>query len=212
MRSNEIDYRRMAELHVNKIDETVGIYAFAFLDAAAKIFEHGICDFAPYPGMFCIRHGLELFVKQTTVYLAYELRDKSLLYRKNHKLLPQWEAAKPHLEEVVEEGSHMAQDGISLETIARIDCTIRRIDSVDPGGMLYRYPEDIVNGKRIDTHFPDDQCYLPEWQHLAIELLADCQALEYFLGQRCGFLKSSREDWGTSLYDVVVAMPDKVKP
>lgn len=209
MQTGKINYNRMAELHINKIDETVGIYAVSFLDAAARIFEHGICDFAPYPGMFCLRQGLELFVKQMTVYHAYEMRDKDLLYKKGHGLLPLWEGVEAHIRECVSDAAFYGiSDELNVENVKRIDETIRHIHNVDPGGMLYRYPEDIVKGTgRIDTHFPEDRFYLPYWQQLASDLFGDCQIIDSILGDRCGLLQQSRGDGGSSLYDIVASIP-----
>lgn len=199
----------MAELHINKRDETVGIYAIAFLNAASSIFEHGICDFAPHPGMYCLRHGLELFVKQMTVYEAYEMRDKALLYRKGHGFLETWERVKPHIEDCAREKSYVDPDGPGPDAIARLDDTIREIHEADPGGMLYRYPEDIVKGVRVDTHFPEDRFYLPKWKQLADDLLWDCQQVECLLRERCSFIQDRRKENGTSLYDVVIALPTR---
>jgi hypothetical protein len=206
--SHDVDYSRIAELHINKQDETVGIYAVAFLDAARTIFEHGICDFAPYPGMYCLRHGLELFVKQVTVYEAYEMRDKRLLYRKGHGLLEIWECVRGHVEECAREASYVSPDYVGAEAIARIDDTVREIHEVDPGGMLYRYPEDIVKGTgRVDKHFPEDRFDLQRWKRLADALLGDCQQVDYLLGERCSFIQNRRKEFGPSLYDIVAALP-----
>ena len=208
MPNDELDYSRIAELHINKQDETVGIYAAAFLDAASVIFEHGTCDFAPYPGMYCLRHGLELFAKQLTVYAAYELRDKRLLYRKGHGLLEIWERVKCHVDECVCGSSYVGPDGVGPAALERIDDTIRHIHAVDPGGMLYRYPEDMVKGKgRVDTHFPEDRFDLSKWKRLADALLADCQLIECFLSERCTFIQHRRKEYGPSLYDIVAAFP-----
>lgn len=210
MRDSKTNYNRIAELHINKIDETVGVYAAAFLDAATKVFEHGLCDFAPYPGMYCLRHGLELFVKQMTVYRAYEMRDKSLLYRKGHGLLVTWEEVKPHIEECIEETALTGGDELDSESISRVDETIRYLNHVDPGGMLYRYPEDIVKGKgRVDTHFPEDRVDLAMWAKRAEDLASDCQQIEDLLGMRCNFIQSRRKEYGDSLYDIVAGLSDK---
>ena len=207
MLGDDIDYSRMAELHINRQDETVGMYAIAFLNAASSIFEHGICDFAPYPGMYCLRHGLELFVKQMTVYEAYEMRNKALLYRIGHGFLETWEQVKPYIEDCTRGGSYAPPDGPGLDTIARIDHTIREIHGADPSGMLYRYPEHFVKGKRVDTHFPEDRFYLPKWMRLADSLRSDCQQIEGLLKERCNSIQHTQKEYGTSLYDLVIALP-----
>src|SRR5262249_12355999 len=65
--------------------EPMGIYASGFLDSAAALFARadrgeGLVDFAFYPAAYCLRHGLELFIKQMTICVAYELHDETLLY------------------------------------------------------------------------------------------------------------------------------------
>lgn len=202
------DSSRIAELHINKIDETVGIYAFAYLDAAAQVFAHGICDFAPYPGMYCLRHGLELFVKQVAVYVAYEMRDTCLLYRKGHAMLATWDAVKSHVEDACGPNT-LSSDCISQESLDALDGVIRELHDLDPSGMLFRYPEDLVKGKgRIDTHFPADRFNLRDWQHIAEEALTTCQAVEWELGKRCSLIQSSRNEFGTSLYDLLTPLSD----
>lgn len=200
---------RIAELRINKNDETVGIYAYAYLDAAARIFEHGTDDFAPYPGMYCLRHGLELFVKQVTVFMAYEMREKELLYEKGHGLMDLWQRVKQHVEDTCSQGS-IGSDGLSPESFAALDELIEELHEVDPRGGLFRYPEDIAKGVRFDTHFPGDRMNLTDWQWIASETLATCQTIIYELEVRCSQIQGSWEEWGPSLYDIVAKMPGTI--
>jgi hypothetical protein len=201
---------RVAELHINKSDETVGIYAIAYLDAAIHIFEHGVCDFAPYPAMFCLRHGLELFVKQISVYRAYELRDKTLLYQTGHGLLKGWSDVKEHVVETCCSGYTGFSDDVSAEQIDELDTLIEELHRVDPKGTLFRYPEEFSKGKgRVDTHFPDDAVNLNDWRATAEYTLNTCQAIEFCLGTRCGLIGPSPRRHAQSLYDIVMDMPDE---
>ena len=58
----------VAELNANKRSEGLGVYAVAFVDSAVALFGRandgrGLVDFAFYPAAYCLRHGVELFVK-----------------------------------------------------------------------------------------------------------------------------------------------------
>src|SRR5580704_6076274 len=97
----------LAHLAANRQSDTMGIYAVGFLDAAVALFERanhgaGMVDLTFYPAAYCIRHGVELLVKQLSVYVAYELRDPGLLYEPDHDVLKAWERIKAYVEAMTE--------------------------------------------------------------------------------------------------------------
>ena len=69
----------VVDIRMNQHFEPLGIYALGFLDSAVALLSRadsgaGFVDFAVYPSVYCLRHGLELFIKQMSIYVAYEMK------------------------------------------------------------------------------------------------------------------------------------------
>lgn len=100
----------VADIQMNQHFERLGIYALGFLDSASALFRRaeegtGLVDYAIYPAAFCLRHGLELFIKQMSVYAAYETNNPGLLYVPGHELEEAWLPVRRYMSEAVEHDS-----------------------------------------------------------------------------------------------------------
>jgi len=134
----------VADIRMNQHFEPVGIYALGFLDSAEALFRrasdgHGLVDFTFYPAAYCLRHGIELFVKQMTIYLAYELVDQDLLYTPNHDLDGNWKKIRNLVESTTSEAAWREEDMCHQFDV--IDSTLEDLHELDPRGTLLRYPE-----------------------------------------------------------------------
>jgi hypothetical protein len=141
----------LADIRNIQLSEPIGVYALGFFDSAHAIFERaeqgrGYVDYCVYPGCYCIRHGLELFTKQMTIYIAYVRQDAGLLYAKTHPLADSWTGVKGYLEALLVTGD-LDQRGYDLGELQHqidvIDDTLKEFHEMDSGGTLFRYPEDI---------------------------------------------------------------------
>src|SRR5690349_16954143 len=73
------------------------------LDSAAAEFRranegHSYAEVAIFPAAFLMRHGLELMAKQMSIYMAYEYRNASLLYKREHSLEVLWSSVRQYVE------------------------------------------------------------------------------------------------------------------
>lgn len=139
----------VADIRMNQHFEPVGIYALGFLDSAEALFRrasdgHGLVDFAFYPAAYCLRHGIELFVKQMTIYLAYELLDQDLLYAPNHNLDENWKKIRSIVDSTTTEAAYSLTSWGEEDMCHQfdvIDSTLQQLHELDPRGTLLRYPE-----------------------------------------------------------------------
>jgi len=204
----------VADLNANKVSEGLGVYAVAFLDSAVALFGrandgHGLVDFAFYPAAYCFRHGIELFVKQISIYVAYELRDPRLLYEVGHGLSDPWKRVAESAEWIVNDWSTgSAELRHSLDVV---NTAIEDVAELDAGGNLFRYPEFVKNANaaankprtRVDTHVPFDSVNLADWHATAAATLSAAQSLLYEWSERANDLRAVRNDLPGPLSDLV---------
>lgn len=139
----------VADIRMNQHFEPVGIYALGFLDSAQALFQRaddgrGLVDYAFYPAAYCLRHGIELFVKQMSIYVAYELADQKLLYAPNHNLDKTWKKIRDTVQWATSEAAHSLTawgEEDMRHQFDVIDSTLQRLHDLDPRGTLLRYPE-----------------------------------------------------------------------
>jgi hypothetical protein len=206
----------LAHLSANKIDDTIGVYSVGFLDAAAGLFErarrgHGLVDCTFYPAAYCVRHGLELLIKQLSVYAAYEMRDPGLLYEPDHDLQKGWQRLEKHLRETVDEErlSGGETDPHDIDIVASM---LEELHDLDPRGTILRYPEYVKKRRndqvrtREDTHVPEDDIHLGDWEAKARATLAAAHSLLFHGGQRAHLLRMHRSDPPRDLQDLVLEM------
>jgi hypothetical protein len=167
----------IGDIRMNQHFEPVGIYALGFLDSAEALFRrasdgHGLVDFAFYPAAYCLRHGIELFVKQMTIYLAYELVDQDLLYAPNHNLDENWKKIRNMVESTTSEAACSLTSWGEEDMCHQfdvIDSTLQELHDLDPRGTLLRYPEFVKQQKgekpreRVDQPPPFDVVNLGDW-------------------------------------------------
>ena len=190
------------------------MYAVGFLDAAVALFARanegrGMVDLTFYPAAYCLRHGVELLVKQLSEFVAYELRDPSLLYELNHDHSAAWERIKVHVENVADadarHGDTEIQDDLDVMT-----GMVEELDELDARGTLLRYPEFVKGAKgqrprsRDDTHVPFDDVNLDDWHATAVATLAAAHALRASLRDRADFCRLQRGDPPIPLADLLV--------
>lgn len=202
----------VADITMNKHFEPVGIYALGYLDAAAGLFDradkgHGLVDYAFYPAALCLRHGLELFIKQISIYVAYEMTDPALLYKPGHRLGQEWGKLKEFVGDLIRSSS----PGEDLQShLDVIDSVIEDLDELDPTGTLFRYPEDVTaekSGKprtRQDRPPPFDTINLTDWASTARSVLTAAQLLLYDARDRAGALASQRGDPPIHFHDTTM--------
>jgi hypothetical protein len=206
-----------AEIRFNRYCEPLGIYAEGFLDSAVAIFARanageGLVDFAFYPGAYCLRHGLELFIKQTSIYAAYIDREPALLYSPNHHLAEQWAKQRPFVAELLNSGRYSCAVG-SKELAALehgldvIDDLVEELDEADSGGMLFRYPECVSKQPRTVTPTPpaEDAISLHDWHAKSASALVAVQSLLAHLGDCASIMKAHRGEQFISFQDHVIA-------
>lgn len=202
----------IAVLSANRLSETVGIYSVGFLDAAATLFGkaatgQGLVDLTFYPAAYCLRHGLELLAKQMSIYFAYEMRDPDLLYLRGHSFHELWEKQAVHLDHLAD---HSWADGPELRHhIDVLRGTVEELHELDPGGTLFRYPEDVArekgSGERVRTnrHVPFDLVNMGNWHAISVATLDAAQALLSEVAERIEFLRQQRGDPPLPLSDLV---------
>ena len=212
------DLSSVAELAPNRLGETVGTYAIAYLDAAAVLLRHGAAgrgfqDLCFYPAAHNLRHGLELIAKQISDYTAYELRDASLLYQPGHSLKKAWENGPTKMRTLLSDDDYAESPGDVRRAMQTLDALISRLDVIDPSGTLFRYPENVfikkkptgvpaVDRDRVDQHVTDNRVDLSVWAGYATEALEAAQTLRYYFDQRTSFLRHRRGDPPASLADL----------
>jgi hypothetical protein len=210
----------IAELAPNRVGEAVGTYAVAYLDAAGVLLRHGAAgrgmqDLCFYPAAHNLRHGLELVAKQIADYVAYELRDPGLLYEPGHSLKKAWEKAPATFTQHVDHDEYCESPGDVGRAMKTIASLITKLDTLDPSGTLFRYPESVtlkakkkqtgdpaVDRERVDQHVPHDRVDLGEWAKLADDGLCAAQLLCHYFDERTSFLRHRRGDPPASLADL----------
>lgn len=209
----------VATLALNKNDETLGCYSLGFLDSAVALFKRadaglGMVDLAFYPAAFSLRHGLELFIKQMSVYLAYEMRDPSLLYKKLHGLKEVWDAIRGHVQEQGREAACGSSGWAAADIPHHLDVVeslILTFHEIDPAGTLFRYPENVFNknGERtlLDTHVPFDLVNLSDWSAISSATLEAAQLLLGFADDRATWVANRRGDVPRNFHQLVLG-PD----
>lgn len=202
----------LAHLAANRQSDTIGIYAVGFLDAAVTLFARanegrGMVDLTFYPAAYCLRHGVELLVKQLSVFVAYELRDASLLYEPGHYLSKAWEPIKAYVEELANAAPGEDELSHHLDVLTGM---VKKLHELDERGTLLRYPEFVKAAKgtrprqREDTHVPFDDVNLDDWLATAQSTVAAAQVLRAWLGDRADFLRQQRGEPPVPLADLVV--------
>lgn len=207
----------LAHLAANRLPGGVlGSYSAGFVDAAIALFRRaregrGLVDFTFYPAAYCLRHGIELFVKQLSEYVAYEVRDPKVLYQPGHDL----DAAWSRITEMVEWNAH--EPGATGEDLSHhldvINSVIEELHELDPRGSLFRYPECVQRARpdrppsRQDTHVPFDDVNLEDWEATAEAVLDAVQTLLYEWGERASFLRDRRGDPPTHYSDLIPSSP-----
>lgn len=186
----------VADIGINvRSGATVGLYSLGFFESAVTLFERadrgrGLVDLAFYPAAFCLRQGLELLLKQMSIYFANAYRKPGLLYKKGHKLKDTWKAVRDLVED--EATGPFADPGEdTLGHFDVIDSLIDEFDEIDPTGMLFRYPEDLFNDKGtrvvVQTPVPFDLVNLSDWAAKASAALEAAQQLESVVQEMAGF-------------------------
>jgi hypothetical protein len=204
----------LAHLAANRQSETIGVYSVGFLDAAVALFARanegrGMVDLTFYPAAYCLRHGVELLVKQLSVLVAYELRDPKLLYEPGHDLAAAWEPIKAYVEEVTDADA-LHGDNELPHHLDVLTGMVEELHDLDLRGTLLRYPEFVKSGKgarpreREDTHIPFDDVNLDDWLATAEATLAAAQALRWSLESRADYIRSQRGEPPVPFADLVI--------
>jgi hypothetical protein len=189
----------LAHLAANRTSDTIAMYAMGFLDASVALFEraHDDCgpvDLAFYPAAYCMRHGVELLIKQLSIFAAYEMRDTGLLYEPGHSLAKAWEPIQAFVADVVRES---AGDDLRHH-VDVLTGTVDELHDLDERGTLLRYPEFVKNAKgstprlRVDTHVPFDDVNLTDWLAMAEATRVAAQLLYGELSGRASYLRMQR--------------------
>jgi hypothetical protein len=168
-----------------------------------------LVDFAIYPAGYCLRHGLELFMKQMSVYVAYERRDPALLYKLGHRLEEPWSAFK----ELARNAHRGLWDpGVEMEHhFDVIDSVIEDLSELDERGVLFRYPEDVKEKKnkprsRTGQSLSMDLVHFGDWSATADAVFEAAQMILWTAGEATGILANHRGDEFVNLHDFVIAM------
>jgi len=200
------------ELRKHRFEEPLGNLALGFLDAAAGLFQRannhvGEVDWAFYPAAHCFRHGLELFIKQMSIYVAYERRDAKLLYERGHRLKAQWERIKADADSLMIRAQSVEEDlGMNLE---EVDLAIDEVDLQDPSGDVFRYPESVLpaNAKRLRTRNdtpPRTDANLADWVGLSTNTLEAVRIILYAAQEFAYNLASERAHVIDSFHQTVI--------
>lgn len=188
----------VADIRANKFFEPMGRYALGCLDAALGLFERanadrGYVDYAFYPAAQSLRHGLELFIKQMTIYIAYEMRRPDFLYERGHDLQEQWNAIRDWVRSNFQEAALRVGDD-PRHSLEVVEALISEFHRLDPKGTLFRYPEDVVVREKrvmgesdkkektrrlVETPVPFDSVDFDEWARAAREALGAAQEILY---------------------------------
>jgi hypothetical protein len=204
----------IADLRANNLSEGLGIYAIGFLDGAVAIFSRanasrGLVDCAIYPGAYCLRHGVELFVKQMTVYVAYETHDPDLLYEPGHSLEKVWSTVVESVDWYADQ--HCGED--LRHHVDVINGMIAELEELDARGTLFRYPEFVQPAKknqpraREGTPVPFERVNLDDWSAMAEATLAAAQSLLSEWDRRTAYFRNHRGDVVGPLSDLVRRRP-----
>ncbi len=100
-------------------------------------------DLLAYPVVYLYRHFAELSLK----YLARQasrVAGEPVVVPAKHELRPLWQLVRRLWEDIWPDEDQDALDGVER--------TVLSLDAVDPGGMVFRYPED----KKGEAHLPKD--------------------------------------------------------
>lgn len=204
----------IANISSNQHFEPVGIFAVGFLDSSAAILRRadkgvGMVDYAIYAGIYTLRHGIELFIKQMSIYIAYELRDPSLLYVPGHGLAKAWKGISAELASLVELDLESSESQAHLDVI---DSVIEQLDEIDPKGQIFRYPEWVSTKtprERIDQPPPFEVVNLGDWASTAEAVLEGAIHLLYVARERTAALAEQRGDPPIHFHATVLNMPQR---
>jgi len=204
-----------ADIGMNQHLEPLGIFALGFLDAAAALFDRadqgaGLVDYAIYPAAYCLRHGLEVVIKQMSIYVAYEMSDPRLLYVPGHGLKDAWLRIDNDLIEIVEdEQDRNPQSTGIVEQCKSLIAIIDELDALDPKGTLFRYPEEVQTSREraralVDRPPPFQEVNLSDWAKRARSAFDSAQALLSMAYSRAADLAQERGDPPIHFHETVM--------
>jgi hypothetical protein len=114
----------------------MGLYASGFQDGADELFkalqEHGHSqDLLVYPLVYCLRHAVELSLKQV-IRAGRQLHDEpSQDFPDGHSLSTLWATCRPLLKRIWEEEE---------PTYQAVEATVSSLSQIDPTNDGFRYP------------------------------------------------------------------------
>lgn len=207
----------MVDITMNQHYEPLGIYAEGFLDSAAALFNRavrgeGLVDYAFYPAAYNLRHGIELFVKQMSIYVAYEHRDPARLYAPGHSLADAWKEIR---EDVYGWGQYTPPEESFQDHLDVIDSVLEDLHELDPSGTLFRYPEFVRAEKgtkpriRKDEPPPFNVVNFRDWASTADAVLESVRTVLYVAEESASFLAEQRGDPPIHFQKTVMARPQK---
>lgn len=207
----------VADIRMNQHLEPVGIFAIGFLDSAAALLRRadngaGMVDYAIYPGIYTLRHGIELFLKQMSIYLAYEAKDPSLLYVPGHQLPDAWRAISAEMARLADllqfdpDFSDVLSAREHLDVLAD---TIDRLHELDPNGQIFRYPEWVSAPERKprtrrDQPPPFDMVSLRDWASIAEAVFEAAKCFLAYGRERATSLAAERGDPPIHFHETVM--------
>lgn len=191
---------------MNQYFEPLGIYAHGYLDSACALFDRadkgrGLVDYAFYPAANCLRHGLELFIKQVSVYAAYELREPDLLYPHTHSLNQAWQPVSEHVRALAEEQIYSPTSEPSTDWHHQVDViesVVEDLDELDPRGNLLRYPERLEKSgehrRLVHQPPPFDAVNLSDWAATSTATAEAVLTLLNLMSERVSHIAHRRGD------------------
>lgn len=199
----------IAEIGGHKHQEPLGLFALGFFDSAAALFQRavdgrGMVDCAFYPAGSCLRHGVELLIKQLSIYVAYELQDPAFRYKKDHKLTSTWQRIRTVLQHATSEGMCSATEW-AVQDIGHhfdiVDGLVEELDQLDGTGRSLRYPDDLP--------YAFDQVNLADWAAMSAAALAAAQTLLPFAQEMACRVAERRADLPHDFDGLVSRLPPK---
>ncbi|MEY4514850.1 MAG: hypothetical protein RLZZ450_6972 [Pseudomonadota bacterium] len=200
--------------------DPMGARALTFLDSAEAEFKradsgHDYAEVAIFPATFLLRHGLECFAKQMTVYHAYEHQNASLLYAKTHCLGEIWPGAREYALKRARDstfagcGDRYGKQMWTEDAFVLLDAMIGAVDQLDPDGTQYRYPEVIWKDKvsklrQLKYQFPQGDVDLTKWAELAGLLVQAADVLMSALHEEMEYVADSRGHVGVLFHTLVL--------
>lgn len=205
------------DITMNQHYEPLGIYAEGFLDAAAALFNRavrgeGLVDYAFYPAAYNLRHGIELFVKQMSIYVAYEHRDPARLYAPGHSLADAWKEIR---DDVYGWGEYTSSEDNVRDELDIVDDVLEQLHELDPKGTLFRYPEFVRAATekkpriRNDEPPPFNVINLRDWASTADAVLEAVRSILYVAEETASGLAQQRGDPPIHFQKTVMARAEK---